>query len=142
VIGSIKLASNMRCNSALAASVFSSDILRSHCFFGRTEGSMPRLCSMTVRLTPTRSRADQVKTSLFLERQEMSFSGGVDMCARQLFGCRLVVPETSCPCWPLFPGNLLLGAHSLHHETGNNICAVATPVPGLGHACHCRGPGG
>jgi hypothetical protein len=22
--------------------------------------------------------------------------GGVDMCARQLFGCRLVVPETSC----------------------------------------------
>jgi hypothetical protein len=27
-----------------------------------------------VRLTPTRSRADQAKTSLFWERQEMSFS--------------------------------------------------------------------
>jgi ABC-type uncharacterized transport system permease subunit len=29
---------------------------------------------MMVRLTPTRSRADQAKTSLFRERQEMSFS--------------------------------------------------------------------
>jgi hypothetical protein len=73
-MGSMKLASNRRCTSALVASVFLSDILRSRCFFGCTEGSMPRLCSMTVRLTPTRSREDQVKTSLFLERQEMSFS--------------------------------------------------------------------
>jgi hypothetical protein len=59
--------------------LFSSDILRSRCFFGRTKGSMPRLCSMTVRLTPTRSRADQVKTSLFLERQEMSFSSSCEV---------------------------------------------------------------
>jgi hypothetical protein len=29
---------------------------------------------MMVRLTPTRSRADQAKMSLFRERQEMSFS--------------------------------------------------------------------
>jgi hypothetical protein len=72
----------------------------------------------------------------------MVVGGGVDMCARQLFGCRLVVLETSCPCWPLFLGNPLLGARSLRHETGSNICAVAAPVPGLGHACHCRGPGG
>jgi hypothetical protein len=70
----------------------------------------------------------------------MVVGGGVDMCARQLFGCRLVVPETSCPWWPLFPGNPLLGACSLRHETGSNICAVAAPVPG--HACHCRDPGG
>jgi hypothetical protein len=70
----MKLASNRQCTSTLAASVFSSDILRSRCFFGRTEGSMPRPCSMMVRLTPTRSRADQAKTSLFQERQEMSFS--------------------------------------------------------------------
>jgi hypothetical protein len=70
----MKLASSRRCTSALAASVFSSDILRSLCFFGRTEGSMPRLCSMIVRLTPTRSRVDQAKMSLFLERQEMSLS--------------------------------------------------------------------
>jgi hypothetical protein len=34
---------------------------------------MPRLCSMIERLTPTRSRADQAKTSLFRERQERSF---------------------------------------------------------------------
>jgi hypothetical protein len=54
----MKLASSRRCTSALAASVFSSGILCSLCFFGRTEGSMPRLCSMIVRLTPTRSRAD------------------------------------------------------------------------------------
>jgi hypothetical protein len=29
---------------------------------------------MMVRLTPTRSKVDQAKTSLFRERQEMSFS--------------------------------------------------------------------
>jgi hypothetical protein len=75
----MKLASSRRCTSALVASVFSSDILRSHCFFGRTEGSMPRLCSMTVGLTPTRSRADQAKTSLFLERQKMSFSSSCEV---------------------------------------------------------------
>jgi hypothetical protein len=72
----------------------------------------------------------------------MVVGGGVDMCARQLFGCRLVVPEISCPWWPLFPGNPLLGARSLRHETGSNIYAVAAPVPGPGHACHCHGPGG
>jgi hypothetical protein len=70
----------------------------------------------------------------------MVMGGGVDMCARQLSGCRLVVLETSCPLWPLFLGNPLLGARSLRHETGSNIRAVAAPVPGL--ACHCRGPGG
>jgi hypothetical protein len=75
----MKLASSRRCTSALAASVFSSNILRDRCFFGRTEGSMPRLCSMTVRLTPTRSRVDQAKTSLFLERQEMSFSSSCEV---------------------------------------------------------------
>jgi hypothetical protein len=72
----------------------------------------------------------------------MVVGGGVDMCARQLFGCRLVVPETSCPWWPLFPGNPSLGARSLCHETGSKICAVAAPVPSPGHACHCRGLGG
>jgi hypothetical protein len=70
----MNLASNRRCTSALAATVFSLDIFRSRCFFGRTEGSMPRLCSMMERLTPTRSSADQAKTSLFQERQERSFS--------------------------------------------------------------------
>ena len=59
----------------------------------------------------------------------MVVGGGVDMCARQLFGCRLVVPETSCPWWPLFPGNPSSGARSLRHKTGSNICAVAAPVP-------------
>jgi hypothetical protein len=68
-----------RCTSALAGSVFSSDILRSRCFFRRTEGSMPRPCSMTVQLTPTRSRVDQAKTSLFLVRQEMSFSSSCEV---------------------------------------------------------------
>jgi hypothetical protein len=58
----------------LVSLVFSSDILRSRCFLGRTKGSMPKPCSMMVRLTLTRSRADRAKTSLFRERQEMSFS--------------------------------------------------------------------
>jgi hypothetical protein len=72
----------------------------------------------------------------------MVVGGGVDMCARQLFGCQRVVLETSCPWWPSFLGNPLLGARSLRRETGSNICAVAAPVPGPSRACHCRGPGG
>ena len=72
----------------------------------------------------------------------MVVGGGVDMCARQLFGCRRVVPETSCPWWPSFPGNPSLGARSLRRETGSNICAVVAPVPSPGHACHYCGPGG
>jgi hypothetical protein len=72
----------------------------------------------------------------------MVVGGGVDMCARKLFGCRRVVPKTSCPWWPSFPGNPSLGARSLHREIGSNICTVAAPVPGPSHACHCRGPGG
>ena len=64
------------------------------------------------------------------------------MCARQLLGCRLVVPETSCPWWPSFPGSPSLGARSLRRETGSNICTAAAPVLGLDHVCHCRGPGG
>jgi hypothetical protein len=72
----------------------------------------------------------------------MVVGGGVDMCARQLSGCRLVVPETFCPWWPLFPGNPLLDACSLHHETGSNICAVDVPVLDPGLACHCCGPEG
>jgi hypothetical protein len=43
---------------------------------------------------------------------------------------------------PLFPGNPLLGARSLRHETGSSIYAVVAPVPGPGHACHCHGPRG
>jgi hypothetical protein len=34
---------------------------------------------MMVRLTPTRSRADQAKTSLFWERWEMSFSSSSEV---------------------------------------------------------------
>jgi hypothetical protein len=68
--------------------------------------------------------------------------GGGDIYARQLFGCRLVVLETSCPWWPLFPGNPLLGVRNPRHETGSNICAVVAPVPGPNLACHCRGPRG
>jgi hypothetical protein len=30
----------------------------------------------------------------------MVVGGGVGMCARQLLGCRRVVPEPSCPWWP------------------------------------------
>jgi hypothetical protein len=72
----------------------------------------------------------------------MVVGGGVDMCARQLLGCRRVVPETSYPWWPSFPGNPSLGARSLRRETGSKICAAATPVPGPDHVCHCRGTGG
>jgi hypothetical protein len=45
----MNLAYRRRCTSALAASVFSSDILQSRCFFGLTEGSIPKLCSIMDR---------------------------------------------------------------------------------------------
>jgi hypothetical protein len=64
------------------------------------------------------------------------------MCVRQLLGCRLVVPDTSCPWWPSFPGSPSLGARSLRHETGSKICAATAPVLGPDHECHCRGPRG
>jgi hypothetical protein len=72
----------------------------------------------------------------------MVVGGGGDMCVRQPTGCQLVALETSCPWWPLFPGNPLLGVCNPRHGTGSNICAVVAPVPGLGLACHCRGPRG
>jgi hypothetical protein len=72
----------------------------------------------------------------------MVVGDGVDMCARQLLGCRLVAPETSCPWWPSFPGCPSLGARSLHRETGSKICAAASPVLGPDHECNCRDRGG
>jgi hypothetical protein len=41
---------------------------------GRMAESMPKLCLMMVRLTPTRSREDHAKTSLLRLRQERSLS--------------------------------------------------------------------
>jgi hypothetical protein len=68
--------------------------------------------------------------------------GGGGMCARRLAGCRLAVLEISYPWWPLFPGNLLLGARNPRHETGSKICVVAAPVPGPALSCHYCGPRG
>jgi hypothetical protein len=68
--------------------------------------------------------------------------GGGGMCARRLAGCQLAVLETSCPWWPLFPDNVLLGARNPRHEIGSKICVVAVPVPGPALLCHYRGPEG
>jgi hypothetical protein len=68
--------------------------------------------------------------------------GVVDMCARQLLGCRLVAPKTSCLWWPSFLGSPLLGACSLRRGTSSKICAAAAPVLGRDHEFHCRGTGG
>jgi hypothetical protein len=64
------------------------------------------------------------------------------MCGRQLLGCRRVVPGTSYPWWPSFPGSPSSGACSLRREIGSQTCAVVVTVLDLDHACHCRGPGG
>jgi hypothetical protein len=52
------------------------------------------------------------------------------------------VLETSCPWWPSFLGNLLLGVHNPRHETDSKICMVAVSTPGPALSCHYRGPGG
>jgi hypothetical protein len=64
----INPASNNRCTSAFAASIFSSGILWSFYFLGFTCGLPCNLCSITSLLTPTISEVDQSKTSLFLLR--------------------------------------------------------------------------
>jgi hypothetical protein len=58
----MNLASRRRWTSALAASVFSSDILRSLCFFGRTEGSIPKLYSIMAQVRKVSS--SQVRGTL------------------------------------------------------------------------------
>jgi hypothetical protein len=68
--------------------------------------------------------------------------GGVDMCARQPVGCRLVASETSYPWWPSFSGNHSLGARSLRRGRGTKICVAVAPVLGPDHGCHCRSPRG
>jgi hypothetical protein len=68
--------------------------------------------------------------------------GGGGMYARRLSGCRLAVLWTSCPWWPSFLGNLLLGARSPRHETDSRIYAAATSVHGLFLWCYYRGLGG
>jgi hypothetical protein len=64
----INPASNRRCTSALATSIFSSDILRRFYFLGFAFGLTCNLCSITSLLTPIKSEVDQAKTSLFLSR--------------------------------------------------------------------------
>jgi hypothetical protein len=64
------------------------------------------------------------------------------MCARQLLGCQLVAPETSCPWWPSFPGSPLLGAHSLRRETSSKNGTAVALVPGPDHEFRCRDLGG
>jgi hypothetical protein len=61
-----------RCTSTFTASIFSSDILRSLCFFGFAFGLTCNLCSITSPLTPTKLEVDQAKTSLFLSRNYSS----------------------------------------------------------------------
>jgi hypothetical protein len=68
--------------------------------------------------------------------------GVVGMCARQLLGCRLVAPETSCLWWPSFLGSPLLVARSLRRGTSSKICEAAAPVLGPDHEFRCRGPRG
>jgi hypothetical protein len=123
----MKLASSRRCTSALAASIFSSDILRSRCFFGLTEGSIPKLCSMIERLTPTRSRADQAKTSLFLDRQERSLSSSCEVRSSLMMTVCLgvawsrgtvLVPSLLCSC--AFSCSLAVGLVA----SGTSRCAV------------------
>jgi hypothetical protein len=61
-------ASNRSCTSTFAASIFSSDILRSFCFLGFMLGLTSNLCSITSLLTPIKSEVNQAKISLFLSR--------------------------------------------------------------------------
>jgi hypothetical protein len=65
-------ASNNLCTSAFTASIFSSDILWSFCFLGSVCGLTYNLCTITSLLTPTRSKVDHAKISLFLSRNYKS----------------------------------------------------------------------
>jgi hypothetical protein len=62
----MKHVSNSLWTSAFAASTFSSDILWSFYFLGLAVRLTCNRCSITSRLTPTKSEVDHAKTSLFL----------------------------------------------------------------------------
>jgi hypothetical protein len=83
----INPASNRRCTSAFAVSIFSSDILRSFYFLGFAFGLTCSLCSITCLLTPIKLEVDQAKTSLFLFRNCRSFT-----CSSRL----IVTPRCYC----------------------------------------------
>jgi hypothetical protein len=103
---------------------FSSNIFCNFCFLGRTEESMPKLCSIIMRLTPTRSRADHAKTSLLRLRQERSLSSSsgkrssltITICLG-VMGSRgtVLIPSLLCRCalvfLPLFVRGLLVSSH-------------------------------
>jgi hypothetical protein len=76
-----------------------------------------------------------------LARCCMVVVGGGAMCVRRPSGCQLVMLWTSCPWWPLFLDNLLLGARSPCHEIDSRICVAAASVLGLSLWCHYRGLG-
>jgi hypothetical protein len=122
----MNFASSKRWTSAFAASVFSSDIFHSFCFLGRTVGSMPKLCSMTVRLTPTRSRADHAKMSFLQLRQERSLSSADGkrsslsriVCLGVAESTRTVLTASLFCSYaliflPLFVRGLLVSSHSI-----------------------------
>jgi hypothetical protein len=81
---------------------------------------------MSVQLTLTRSRADQVKTSLFLERQEMSFSSSCEVRSSLITtvclgvaGSRgtVFVPSLLCSCAFIF----LLAAARVASKTSRYV---------------------
>jgi hypothetical protein len=96
-------ASNNLCTSAFVASIFSSDILWSFYFLGFTCGLTCNLCSITSRLTPTRSEVDHVKISLFLSRS----------CKSSTCSCGLIsVPMQAALFGTLGSSAALLKSHS------------------------------
>jgi hypothetical protein len=121
----MNFASSKRWTSAFATSIFSSDIFRSFCFLGLMVESMPKMCSMMVRLMATRSRADHANTSLLRLRQErsLSSSGRRSSLTRTIClgvtGSRgtVLIPSLLCSCTliflPLFVRGLLVSSHSV-----------------------------
>ena len=66
--------SNSLYTLAFAAKILSSNIFLCRCFLGFILGLMSRECCMISLLTPLRSEANQVNTSLFLAKVSMSFA--------------------------------------------------------------------
>jgi hypothetical protein len=115
--------SNSYCTSAFAASTFSSNILRSFCFFYFTCRFTCSLCSITSLLTPTKSEVDQAKILLFLSRN-----------------CRCSACSSgfiSVPMHTVLSGILGSGATLLKSPSTSIAFLNSTKISYLGEGCAC-----
>jgi hypothetical protein len=119
----MNLTSNNLCTLAFTNSIFSSDILRSFCILGFACWLTCNLCSITSRVTPTRSEVDYAKTFLFLSRN----------CRSSACSCGLI----SVPMQTALSGTLGLSATLLMSPSASIAFLNSVEISLIDTGCSC-----